>query len=330
MAKWLGIPVVAEGVETQNQLDFLREIGCDFIQGYYFSRPIPTNEFEELEGKRILGHKRVAYLFEDTEAFDELFNGNELTSRLFNSFVGAVGLYDFSEDRLEVLRVNDNYYDMMNYSPQTFHLNKMNLFEMVVPEDRQTLINACKLAIDGEIPSEIKIRRYLPDGTIIWLSIMVRCLGGSDSHPVICLAMNNITEQKVAEQRMLKQTEKIRRYNHYLHETLDSIPCGIAQYTIDNDYMTIFANKEALRLYGYPADSSFMNDTTLPQYDFFSLEEKEEFIKILNRIKETNQPEKYNAVIKRTDGTTCPIEGTVSLMKSVSGDMIFQDTFNAV
>lgn len=330
MAKWLGIPVVAEGVETQNQLDFLRGIGCDFIQGYYFSRPIPTDEFECLENKTILGHKRVSALFEDTEAFDVLFNGNELTSRLFNSFVGAVGLYDFTEDRLEVLRVNDNYYDMMNYSPQTFHANKMNLFEMVVPEDRPILINACKLAIDGEVPSEIKIRRYLPDGTIIWLSIMVRCLGGSDSHPVICLAMNNITEQKVAEQRMIKQTEKIRRYNRYLHETLDSIPCGIAQYTVDNGYMTIFANKEALRLYGYEAGNSTMNDKTIQQYDFFSLEEREEFIKMLDRIKDTKQPENYTAIIKKIDGTTCPIEGTVSIMKSVSGDMIFQDSFYAV
>ncbi len=327
MAKWLGIPVVAEGVETQNQLDFLREIGCDFIQGYYFSRPIPTNEFEVLENKQIIGHKRVSVLFEDTEAFDMLFNGNELTSRLFNSFVGAVGLYDFSGDRLEVLRVNDNYYDMMNYSPQTFHSNKMNLFEMVVPEDRDILVKACKVAIDGEIPSEIKIRRYLPDGTIIWLSIMVRCLGGADSHPVICLAMNNITEQKVAEQRMLKQTEKIRRYNRYLHETLDSIPCGIAQYTVACDFATIFANKEALRLYGFDTGDESITDKTISQYDFFSLEEREEFVKMLNRINETQQSENYNAVIKRADGTTCPIAGTVSLMKSVSGDLVFQDSF---
>ena len=156
---------------------------------------------------------------------------------------------------------------------------------------------------------------------------MVRWLGGSDSHPVICLAMNNITEQKVAEQRMIKQTEKIRRYNRYLHETLDSIPCGIAQYTVDNGYMTIFANKEALRLYGYEAGNSTMNDKTIQQYDFFSLEEREEFIKMLDRIKDTKQPENYTAIIKKTDGTSCPIDGTVSIMKSVSGDMIFQDSF---
>ena len=46
MAKQLGLSVVAEGVETQEQLDFLASIDCDIVQGYYYSRPIPINEFE--------------------------------------------------------------------------------------------------------------------------------------------------------------------------------------------------------------------------------------------------------------------------------------------
>ena len=44
----LKIPVVAEGVETEEQLQMLRELGCQLVQGYYFSKPLPANEFEEL------------------------------------------------------------------------------------------------------------------------------------------------------------------------------------------------------------------------------------------------------------------------------------------
>jgi EAL domain-containing protein (putative c-di-GMP-specific phosphodiesterase class I) len=46
MAKQLGLAVIAEGVETQEQLDFLASIDCDIVQGYYYSRPVPVNEFE--------------------------------------------------------------------------------------------------------------------------------------------------------------------------------------------------------------------------------------------------------------------------------------------
>jgi len=44
----LGLKVVAEGVETAAQLQFLREHACDEVQGYYFSRPIPPQHFESL------------------------------------------------------------------------------------------------------------------------------------------------------------------------------------------------------------------------------------------------------------------------------------------
>lgn len=47
MAKQLGLAVIAEGVETKEQLEFLTNIDCDIVQGYYYSRPIPTDEFEE-------------------------------------------------------------------------------------------------------------------------------------------------------------------------------------------------------------------------------------------------------------------------------------------
>ena len=47
MAKMIGLDVIAEGVETKEQLDFLNSIDCDIAQGYYYSRPIPVNEFEE-------------------------------------------------------------------------------------------------------------------------------------------------------------------------------------------------------------------------------------------------------------------------------------------
>ncbi|HEY9105761.1 MAG TPA: hypothetical protein VIN58_03710, partial [Roseateles sp.] len=44
-----------EGVETQGQLDFLRASGCDQVQGYHFSRPVPADDYARMlnEGRRI-------------------------------------------------------------------------------------------------------------------------------------------------------------------------------------------------------------------------------------------------------------------------------------
>lgn len=50
MAKHLRMQTVAEGIETRQQVDFLCSLGCDLIQGYYFARPMPVDEFERHNG----------------------------------------------------------------------------------------------------------------------------------------------------------------------------------------------------------------------------------------------------------------------------------------
>lgn len=46
LSKWLQLPTVAEGVETQEEVDTLKAMGCNYIQGYYYARPMPSHEFE--------------------------------------------------------------------------------------------------------------------------------------------------------------------------------------------------------------------------------------------------------------------------------------------
>ena len=55
IAAFLNVPVIAEGVETEEQYRLLKENGCDIIQGYYFSKPLPVEQFSEMiekEGKK--------------------------------------------------------------------------------------------------------------------------------------------------------------------------------------------------------------------------------------------------------------------------------------
>lgn len=52
LAKSLNMETVAEGVEAKEQVDFLARQGCDMIQGYYFAKPMPKDEYE----KRMTGY----------------------------------------------------------------------------------------------------------------------------------------------------------------------------------------------------------------------------------------------------------------------------------
>lgn len=48
----LKITVVAEGVENRSQIEKLKEINCDLVQGYYYSKPLPEEEFIYWVSKR--------------------------------------------------------------------------------------------------------------------------------------------------------------------------------------------------------------------------------------------------------------------------------------
>ncbi len=86
MAHSLGLNVIAEGVETEGQLDYLRSHGCDEMQGFFFSRPLPSCDFEQmlrsgqkltLNGKVEGSRQRTLLLLDDepniTAALTRLF-----------------------------------------------------------------------------------------------------------------------------------------------------------------------------------------------------------------------------------------------------------------
>ena len=51
LAKRIGVETIVEGVETKEQADFVKKLGCDIIQGYYYSKPISREDFEEYFNK---------------------------------------------------------------------------------------------------------------------------------------------------------------------------------------------------------------------------------------------------------------------------------------
>jgi len=56
LSRGLNLEVVAEGAEIAEHIMFLRNNGCDTVQGFYYSRPVPAEEFERMLGQPVMVH----------------------------------------------------------------------------------------------------------------------------------------------------------------------------------------------------------------------------------------------------------------------------------
>jgi len=87
IADYLKVPVIAEGVETEEQLDALKTLGCDLVQGYFFSKPVPSDEFEPF----ILQRKEA--IKSDYVEDGPIEVKNEKTHDLMESYILESGRY---------------------------------------------------------------------------------------------------------------------------------------------------------------------------------------------------------------------------------------------
>ena len=69
LARKLGIHTLIEGAETQEQFDFIKQIGCELVQGYYFTKPEPLDEI--LDRVKKTGFIRTCEPTEEREAFTQ-------------------------------------------------------------------------------------------------------------------------------------------------------------------------------------------------------------------------------------------------------------------
>ncbi|MBQ3880373.1 MAG: EAL domain-containing protein, partial [Oscillospiraceae bacterium] len=123
IAACLGVPVIAEGVETQEQMIGLKAMGCDIVQGYYFSRPVPAEEFERFIEART--HQAQAAPLFDTKKPVFAAERNSAVERIAQSLAADyLSIYDvdavsgrFIEysthggKKLEIARSGEDFFD---------------------------------------------------------------------------------------------------------------------------------------------------------------------------------------------------------------------------
>lgn len=212
LAHWLNIPVVAEGVETSSQADYLRTIGCTQAQGYLYARPMPSDDFERLLTSECTGpsarDSSIASFFNNKEFWDV----ESQATVIFNTFVGSACIVEYRGDgSAEILRANDRFFEETGAPGGHYGEIKNDIIKYLFPDDLPELKRAVGEAIETGKESACETRwNWSRDWTApIWLEARMRVIAVSADRYVFYVTHRNTTRRKLAEETLRAREEEL-------------------------------------------------------------------------------------------------------------------------
>lgn len=193
MARWLNMSVIAEGVETLEESDFLRNIGCHIVQGYYYSKPVPAEEYAKMIAASGTKEDPMPECL-NIEDMNDIWNPYVQYSILFNNKACAVAMVKYSaQNGLSLLRGNDGYFLLSGEAADANGMSGKLLLPQMLEEDRKRL--QCMLAnFDADHPEEsVLLVRCLHAGTLQWISVQAFLILKDTWRSLLYLFLRDIT-----------------------------------------------------------------------------------------------------------------------------------------
>lgn len=237
MAKWLRVPVIAEGVETLKQADFLRSIGCNYIQGYLYSRPLPEEQYVELLNGSTIGNTNPQmHLIENLNSCD-FWDPKSQETLIFSNYVGGAAIFDYHDGKLEVLRVNKKYLREMGMNLTEKDVIETELLSTLDDDNRKIYIDMLERAIATMEEQECDTWRTVFSPCCgeerICVRSSVQVIGKSDTSYLFYAMIHNVTNEMThylelleSERRFKMASEQINIYYwEYNVATKEMRPC---------------------------------------------------------------------------------------------------------
>lgn len=202
MTKSMGTPVLVEGVENQEQVDFLMALGCRYMQGFYYYRPMPADEFERL----IADPDKVDYSgfrFKANEQFRlrEFLDENIYNDSMLNTILGPVAFYYRREESTDIIRYNEQFYELMQVGDQFDRLKGIERF--MPPGDADRMREMMDAAMTDSLNgSSAVISFFRPDGGMARFLIHLYYLGKYDGGDRFYGACRDVTEISLLQKNL--------------------------------------------------------------------------------------------------------------------------------
>ena len=153
MARWLNIPVIAEGVERREQADFLLSVGCPTIQGYLYEKPMPAAAFEQKLLSCGNGGDISKNTIETTLSAHGFWDPLSEDTQLFNHYIGPAAVLEAHGDACELVRFNARFAALVGM-PEADGLPAPDAL-WIVDTDRPKFLQAVRRALrtceDGKV-----------------------------------------------------------------------------------------------------------------------------------------------------------------------------------
>ncbi|MDD4076032.1 MAG: EAL domain-containing protein, partial [Eubacteriales bacterium] len=217
MAAWLGMSVIAEGVETVQQADFLRSIGCDYIQGYLYARPMPAAEYEahcEKSGReeKLLALETVENL--DNNAF---WDPRSMDTLIFNSYVGGACIFEYHNGEMYILRMNSKYIETFGEGVSDEIAFRQSPLDYMDERNRSILLANIQSAIDtgAECTCEICTVGLYGIEKPVYIRSAVRVIArASERYLLYCSVINITARREMMEQLRMSEEENRLAIQH--------------------------------------------------------------------------------------------------------------------
>ena len=187
MAKWLHLPSIVEGVETLEQVDFLKCIGCEYAQGYYYAKPMPVEEYESFLSREN-EMEAIAHSDENVSIVGELWNTRSNVSRFFDILEVPIAIYEYRKDKLELLRANIKYENDIVFEKGISEVEHNRR----VREEKLLLGEAFAKLVRGDFCEPMEYE--LTDD--VWYRVTVKMIGKRADTMVIMATFYEISEYK--------------------------------------------------------------------------------------------------------------------------------------